>query len=85
MATIGIYGVLAGGVIGMAAIGMIVGGAVAGAMSRGLAGLLFEVSPLDGLTYIGVAALLMIAVVARAIAPAWRAARIAPAVALHSP
>ena len=113
LATIGIYGVLAGGVIertreiavraavgasrasimgqvgrqaiGMAAIGTVVGGAVAAAMSRGLVALLFEISPLDGLTYVAVAVLLLIAAVLSAIVPAWRAARIAPAVALQSP
>jgi putative ABC transport system permease protein len=112
LATIGIYGVLAGGVIertreigvrvavgasrtsiigqvgrqaiGMAALGMVVGGAVAGALSRGLAALLFELSPLDGLTYVGVAVLLVLAAVVSAVVPAWRAARIAPAVALRS-
>ena len=113
LATIGIYGVLAGGVIeqtheiavrmavgasrarimgqvgrqaiGMAAIGTVVGGAVAGATSRSLVALLFEVSPIDGLTYVGVAVLLVIAAVVSAIVPAWRAARIAPAAALQSP
>jgi putative ABC transport system permease protein len=113
LATIGIYGVLSGGVIertreiavraamgasrasimgqigrqaiGMAAIGIVVGGAVAVAMSRGLVALLFEISPVDGVTYAGVAVLLLIAGVVSAIVPAWRAARIAPAVALQSP
>ena len=69
----------------MAAIGMVVGGAVAAAMSRGLVALLFEISPLDGLTYVGVAVLLLAAAAVSAIGPAWRAARIAPAVALQSP
>jgi putative ABC transport system permease protein len=113
LATIGIYGVLAGGVaerrreialrtaigasrasimaqvgrqaIGMAAIGMVVGGAVAGAMSRSLVALLFEISPLDRLTYVGVAVVLLVAATASAIVPAWRAGRIAPSVALQSP
>jgi putative ABC transport system permease protein len=113
LATIGIYGVLAAGVmertreiaiktavgasrasiasqvgrqaIGMAAIGMVIGGFVAGGLSRGLAALLFEVSPLDGLTYVGVAVLLLAAAAVSAIVPAWRAARIAPAIALQSP
>ena len=113
LATIGIYGVLAGGVIertreiavraaigasrssiigqvgrqaiGMAAIGMVVGSVVAGAMSRSLVALLFEISPLDGLTYVAVAVLLLVATAVSAIVPAWRAARIAPAVALQSP
>jgi putative ABC transport system permease protein len=113
LAAIGIYGVLAQGVvertrefavrtavgasrasiigqvgreaIGMAAIGTVVGGAIAVAMSRGLVALLFETSPLDGLTYASVAVLLLIAAVLSAIVPAWRAARIAPAVALQAP
>ena len=112
LATIGIYGVLSGGVvertreiavraamgasrtsimgqigrqaIATAVIGMVVGGAVAMAMSRGLVLLLFETSPLDGTTYVAVALLLLIAAVVGAIVPAWRAARIAPAVALQS-
>jgi predicted permease len=112
LATIGIYGVLARGVvertreialrsavgasrgrivrliggqaIGVATLGMIVGGGVAVAMSRSLTALLFAVSPLDALTYAGVAALLLIATSAGTIVPAWRAARIAPAVALQS-
>jgi putative ABC transport system permease protein len=63
---------------------MIVGAGVAVAMSRSLTALLFAVSPLDALTYAGVAALLLIATSAGTIVPAWRAARIAPAVALQS-
>jgi len=112
LAAIGIYGVLAGGVIertreiairaalgasragivgqvgrqamGMAAIGMMAGGAAAAAMSRALAAMLFEISPLDALTYGGVALLLVIAAAVSAIVPAWRAARIAPAAALQA-
>jgi putative ABC transport system permease protein len=71
--------------IGMAAIGTIVGGVIAGAMSRGMVALLFEISPLDGLTYASVAALLLAAAAVSAVVPAWRAARIAPAVALQAP
>jgi putative ABC transport system permease protein len=53
-------------------------------MSRGLTALLFEISPLDGLTYVSVAILLALAAVVSAVIPAWRAARIAPSVALQS-
>jgi putative ABC transport system permease protein len=70
--------------IAMAAIGIVGGGAVAGAMSRSLVALLFEISPIDGLTYVGVAVLLLIAATVSAIVPAWRAARIEPALALRS-
>jgi predicted permease len=113
LAMVGIYGVLAGGVIertrefavrtavgasrlsivsqvgrqavAIAAIGTVAGGALAAALSRGLAALLFEVSPLDALTYAGVAVLILLAAVVSAIVPAWRAARVAPAAALQSP
>jgi predicted permease len=68
----------------VAIVGVLVGAAVAGLTSRGLASLLFEVSPLDGFTYAGVAVLLLIAAGLGAIVPAWRAARIAPAVALQA-
>ena len=68
--------------IGLAALGMIVGGAIAAVTSRGLVALLFEVSPLDGITYVGVAVLLLAATVVSTIVPAWRATRIQPALAL---
>lgn len=112
LATIGIYGVLAGGVaerareialraavgasrariigsfgrqaLDVAVAGIVVGGGVAVATSQVLASLLFEVSPLDGVTYGGVAVLLAIATTVGAVVPAWRAARIPPAVALQS-
>lgn len=70
--------------IGMATIGVAAGGLAAATMSRGLVALLFEISPLDGLTYAGVAVLLLTAAAVSAVVPAWRAARIAPAVALQS-
>ena len=113
LATIGIYGVLAGSVIerrreiavrsalgasrtsitgqiarqaiSMAAVGMVIGASVAGAMSHGLVALLFGISPLDGLTYASVAVVLLVAAAVSTVVPAWRAARIAPAVALQSP
>jgi putative ABC transport system permease protein len=49
-----------------------------------LTALLFEISPLDATTYIAVAALLLVATLAGALIPAWRAARISPSVALQS-
>ena len=70
--------------VGMAGIGVVAGGVMAGMMSRGLAALLFQISPLDGLTYVGVAVLLLAAAAVSAIVPAWRAARIVPAIALQS-
>jgi putative ABC transport system permease protein len=112
LATIGIYGVLAGGVvertreialrsaigasraqiIGQVArqalivvtLGIAIGGSAAVALSRGLTTLLFEVSPIDVLTYLGVAVLLVVAASIGAVVPARRAARIVPATALQS-
>jgi ABC-type antimicrobial peptide transport system permease subunit len=68
----------------VAIVGVITGAVVAVVTSRGLASLLFEVSPLDGLTYAGVTVLLLIAAGLGAIVPAWRAARIAPRTALQA-
>ena len=68
----------------VAIVGVLTGAAIAGLTSRGLASLLFEVSPLDGVTYAGVAVLLLIAAGLGAIVPAWRAARIAPGTALQA-
>jgi putative ABC transport system permease protein len=68
----------------VAIVGVLTGAAIAGLTSRGLASLLFEVSPLDGVTYAGVAVLLLIAAGLGAIVPAWRAARIAPRTALQA-
>ena len=65
-------------------VGVSAGGVVAVITSRGLASLLFEVSPLDGLTYAGVTLLLLAAAGLGAIVPAWRAARIAPRTALQA-
>ena len=52
--------------------------------SRGLSTLLFDVSPLDGVTYAAVTAALLLAAGVGAIVPAWRAARIDPASALKA-
>jgi ABC-type lipoprotein release transport system permease subunit len=62
----------------VAALGIVVGlaGAVAGA--RLLRSLLYEVSPTDHVTLIGVSVLLLVVATAAAWAPARRAARTAP-------
>jgi len=62
----------------------IAGGIILAAMfTRLLAGLLFQTSPLDPLTFTGVVALMLLAVVAAAAIPALRAARIQPASAIR--
>lgn len=69
--------------LGLTGIGMALGLAAAALASRALATLLFGVSPLDPLTYLGVTALLAgVALVACSV-PAWRAAQIDPAQTLR--
>jgi len=53
-------------------------------LGRLLATVLFGVQPLDPLTFLSVTIVLAIAAVVATAAPAWRAARIDPAVALRS-
>jgi len=68
----------------LAVIGILIGMIGAAVASRALVTLLFEVSRLDVITYVGVLILLFgVAVIACAV-PAWRAVRISPSVALRS-
>jgi putative ABC transport system permease protein len=80
----GIIGLVVRQAGGIAAAGMTVGFAAAVAGSRALTALLFEISPLDTMTYVAVGAMLLVAIVAGALIPAWRAARVSPSVALQS-
>jgi hypothetical protein len=52
-------------------------------MGRLIATMLFGVRPGDPVTYVAVAMLLLLGAVASAIGPAWRAARVEPALALR--
>jgi putative ABC transport system permease protein len=68
--------------LGLAGVGVVAGLFAALAASRGLATLLFGITPFDPVTYLASAALLVgVAALACAV-PAWRAVRIDPAVAL---
>ena len=65
--------------------GLVIGTAVAAAGSRAIATLLFGVSRLDPAAY-GAAVVVLFSVSAVACAlPAWRAARVDPAIALKAP
>ncbi len=65
-------------------LGMAIGLAAAALATRAMTALLFAVSRLDPLTYLGVAALLLLVAALACCAPAWRASRVDPALALRA-
>ncbi len=67
----------------LAVIGLAVGCLLAAALSRGLQSQLYEVGTLDPVTYLGVATVLLLAVLLASIVPSWRAARVDPATTLR--
>jgi hypothetical protein len=67
-----------------AGVGLAVGLAAALALGRSLAALLYGITPFDGLSYAGVAAVLLAASLLACVVPARRAARIDPIEALRS-
>ena len=79
-----VLGVVMGGAAPMIAIGAVTGLAMSLAAGRLLASLLFGVGSLDAATFVGVALVLAVTAAAAVIGPAWRAARVDPAVALRS-
>jgi ABC-type antimicrobial peptide transport system permease subunit len=67
----------------MAAAGLAVGTAGALAVTRLMASLLYEISPSDGIAFLGSACLLATLAIAASLVPAWRATRVDPLVALR--
>ncbi len=67
----------------LALVGSGIGLLVVLALSRGLSGLLTEVSPTDPATYVGVTGLLLGVTLLASLGPAWRAARVEPLKALR--
>jgi putative ABC transport system permease protein len=67
----------------IASVGIAIGLIAAAVLTRSLASLLFGVKPLDAITFVSAAVLLGLAAVAASAIPAWRAARVDPAVALR--
>jgi predicted permease len=63
--------------------GMVIGVLVALAASRVMANLLYDISPVDPLTYVGVSLVLVIVAVVAGLIPALRATRVDPATALR--
>jgi len=66
------------------AIGVAIGTAGALALTRVMAGLLYEVHPTDAVTFAGSALLLALLAVTAGLVPAWRATRVDPLVALRA-
>ena len=66
------------------AAGLVVGAAVSLAFASRIAPLLYEVSPKDPATYAGVVGVLLVVAVIASLAPALRAARVDPNVALRA-
>ena len=64
--------------------GVTIGAIAAALASRGLATMLFGISPLDPASYAAVAILLIAVAMAASWMPAWRASRVDPAVTLRS-
>ena len=67
----------------MAAIGLAIGGIAAIPLSRAISGLLFEVKPVDPLTIVFAAFLLVVVALAASMFPARRATAVDPIVALR--
>ena len=63
--------------------GLVVGAAAAIALSGLLRRQLYEVSPADPATYVGIGALLVVVAIAASWVPAWRASRVEPVRALR--
>ena len=79
-----VAGLVTGEIARLVAVGIVVGAAAAGALSRSVASILYQTSPLDPVS-MGGAALAMASMAALAAAvPVWRAVHTDPAIALRS-
>ena len=67
----------------LAGTGVVVGVLLAGAATRLIAGFLFNVSPLDGLTFAGMSGLFVVVALVASYVPARRAAAMDPLTALR--
>ena len=70
--------------LGLVAVGLGAGLAGAFAVTRVMAGLLFDVTATDPLTFAATAGLLGLVALAACLVPAWRAARVDPIAALRA-
>jgi putative ABC transport system permease protein len=69
---------------GLAALGIIAGALGAVLLTRFMQGMLFGVTPLDPLTYVGAAVILLLAAIVASWLPAWRASVVDPVIALRN-
>jgi predicted permease len=67
----------------LALIGMVIGLGASFALSRVVASLLYDISPVDPITYVAVALVLLAVAVAASLVPAFRATRVDPVAALR--
>jgi putative ABC transport system permease protein len=81
---IDVLGLVVGGAARLIAAGAIVGLSAAALLSRLLSSVLFGVQPLDPVTFAAVTVVLALTAAVATAAPAWRASRIDPAVALRN-
>jgi putative ABC transport system permease protein len=70
--------------LALMAAGVALGSAGAFALTRLMAGMLYEIRPTDAATFFGAALLLAIVAVAAGLVPAWRATRVDPLLALRA-
>jgi len=70
--------------LAVSAIGLALGLAGAIALTRVMAGLLYEVQPHDAVTFVGASLTLTVLVLLASVVPAWRATRVDPVIALRS-
>jgi ABC-type antimicrobial peptide transport system permease subunit len=75
---------IVGQAVGLAAIGVTIGLAGAFALTRVIRALLFNIDPLDGLTFAASAAVLLLIAVVSSYLPARRASHIDPTVAMRA-
>jgi ABC-type antimicrobial peptide transport system permease subunit len=73
-----------GQAVGLAAIGVVIGLAGAFALTRVMRALLFNTNPLDALTFVASAAVLLLIAVVSSYLPARRALRIDPTIAMRA-
>jgi putative ABC transport system permease protein len=78
-----VLGMVLGEGMRLAGTGVVVGVLMAAAATRLIAGLLFNVSPLDGLTFVGMSALFVAVALVASYLPARRAAATDPIIALR--